>query len=182
MNDRRVPATASTPTVQPSAQQYHAWHTTGATTSTSARSRGCSSRSGRRRTHGYLLDAILNIYNFAEDPVLREKAGMILDLDFADYAQQELNDIWGGAKSRSFPANSYERRRRHHDQLRRPRCSGPASAMRQPRAHARDQWLHARHRSCRRSRPIRRDGAASPTSPAGPVTATTAATSTTTGT
>ena len=58
--------------------------------------------------HGYLIDAILNIYNFAEDPVLRKKAGMVLDLDFADYAQQQLHNIWGGAKSRSYPANSYQ--------------------------------------------------------------------------
>jgi len=32
---------------------------------------------------------------------------MVLDLDFADYAQQRLNNIWGGAKSRSYPVDSY---------------------------------------------------------------------------
>ena len=55
---------------------------------------------------GYTLGAILNIYNFAEDPILRKKAGMILDLDFADYAQQNYNGILGGAKSRSYPNDS----------------------------------------------------------------------------
>src|SRR6185437_5415503 len=55
---------------------------------------------------GYTLGAILNIYNFASDPILRKKAGMILDLDFADYAQQNYNGILGGAKSRSYPNDS----------------------------------------------------------------------------
>ena len=57
--------------------------------------------------HVYTIEPILNIYDFANDPVLRKKAEMILDLDFADYAQQSLNNIWGGAKSRSYPADSY---------------------------------------------------------------------------
>jgi hypothetical protein len=58
--------------------------------------------------HGYTLDAILNIYNFAQDPVLRQKAGMLLDIDFADFAQQELKHVWGGAKSRSYVPSSYD--------------------------------------------------------------------------
>src|SRR5437879_1777234 len=33
---------------------------------------------------------------------------MILYLDFADYAQQQLENVWGGAKSRSYPVNSYD--------------------------------------------------------------------------
>jgi hypothetical protein len=70
--------------------------------------RGLFIEVGSPTYHYYLLDAILNIYNFAEDPMLRKKAGMVLDLDFADYAQQQLNNVWGGAKSRSYPANSYE--------------------------------------------------------------------------
>ena len=91
------------------AQQYAGVaRTTGASTSTSAPSTACSSKSARRPTHGYTLGAILNIYNFAEDPILRKKAGMILDLDFADYAQQNYNGILGGAKSRSYPDDSYD--------------------------------------------------------------------------
>ena len=34
---------------------------------------------------------------------------MVLDLDFADFAQQELNNVWGGAKSRPYPPSSYDR-------------------------------------------------------------------------
>src|SRR5262249_7710538 len=57
---------------------------------------------------GYTMQAILNIYNFALDATLRAKAGMFLDLVFADFAQQSLHHVAGGAKSRSYPRDSYE--------------------------------------------------------------------------
>jgi hypothetical protein len=90
------------------AQQYQAWHDHWSEYFDEVAKRGLFIEVGSPTYHTYLLDAILNVYNFAEDPILRKKAGMVLDLDFADYAQQSLHNIWGGAKSRSYPANSYE--------------------------------------------------------------------------
>ena len=90
------------------AQQYQAWRAHWSTYFDEVAKRGLFIEVGSPVYHSYLVDAILNIYNFAEDPILRKKAGMVLDLDFADYAQQALNNIWGGAKSRSYPADSYE--------------------------------------------------------------------------
>ena len=57
---------------------------------------------------GYTIEAILDIFDFADDPVLRAKARMILDLEFADVAQQSLNGVFAGAKSRSYPVDSVD--------------------------------------------------------------------------
>jgi hypothetical protein len=99
----QVYADGSTP-----AQQYQAWHDHWSNYFDERAKRGLFVEVASPTYHGYTLQAILNIYNFAEDPVLRRKAGMILDLDFADYAQQQLQNVWGGAKSRSYPVNSYD--------------------------------------------------------------------------
>jgi len=90
------------------AQQYQAWRDHWSRYFDQRAKQGLFVEVGSPTYHGYLVDAILNIYNFAEDPILRKKAGMVLDLDFADYAQQKLNNIWGGAKSRSYPMDSYD--------------------------------------------------------------------------
>ena len=99
----KVYADGSTP-----AQQYQAWHDHWSNYFDERAKRGLFVEVGSPTYHGYTLQAILNIYNFAEDPVLRRKAGMILDLDFADYAQQQLQNVSGGAKSRSYPVDSYD--------------------------------------------------------------------------
>lgn len=46
--------------------------------------------------------AIQNIRDFAEDPVLRKKAEMLLDLSYAIMAQETLKGVRGGAKSRAY--------------------------------------------------------------------------------
>jgi hypothetical protein len=89
------------------AKQYQAWHGYWMHYFDEKAKRGMFIEAGSPGYHGYTLDAILNIYNFAEDPVLRQKAGMILDIDFADFAQQELQHVWGGGRSRSYPSDSY---------------------------------------------------------------------------
>jgi len=89
------------------AQQYTAWHDHWSHYFDERAKRGMFVEAGAPSYHGYTIDAILNIYNFADDPVLRQKAGMVLDLDFADFAQQELRNVWGGAKSRSYTASSF---------------------------------------------------------------------------
>ncbi len=88
-------------------QQYQAWRSRWSKYFDEGAKRGLFIEAGAPTYHGYTLQAIFNIYNFAEDPVLRKKAGMYLDLDFADYAQQQLKNVWGGAKSRSYPVDSY---------------------------------------------------------------------------
>jgi len=89
------------------AQQYKAWHDHWSNFFDERAKRGMFVESAAPSYHGYTLSAILNIYNFAEDPVLRQKAGMILDIDFADFALQQLKHVWGGAKSRSYVPSSY---------------------------------------------------------------------------
>jgi hypothetical protein len=90
------------------AEQYTAWHDHWSNYFDERAKKGLFIEKGSPSYHGYTLQAILNIYNFADDPVLRKKAEMILDLDFADYAQQEFNGVWAGPKSRSYPADSYD--------------------------------------------------------------------------
>jgi hypothetical protein len=90
------------------AQQLKAWHDHWSNFFDERAKRGLFVEDAAPSYHGYTLDAILNIYNFADDPVLRLKANMLLDLDFADFAQQELNNVWGGAKSRSYTVSSYD--------------------------------------------------------------------------
>jgi hypothetical protein len=101
----KVYADGSTPL-----QQYQKWREHWSNYFDDRAKRGLFVEAGSPAYHGYTLQAILNIYNFAEDDALRKKAGMFLDLDFADFAQQQLRNVWGGAKSRSYPADSYDGR------------------------------------------------------------------------
>jgi hypothetical protein len=88
------------------AQQYAVWKSHWNQYFDARARHGMFIETGAPTYKGYTLSAIINIYNFAEDPILRKKAGMILDLDFADYALQNYNGILGGAKSRSYPNDS----------------------------------------------------------------------------
>jgi hypothetical protein len=90
------------------AQHYKAWHDHWSKYLDERAKRGLFIETAAPTYHAYTIGAIVNIYDFAEDPILRRKAGMVLDLDFADYAQQQLHNIWGGAKSRSYPGDSYD--------------------------------------------------------------------------
>lgn len=46
--------------------------------------------------------AIQNIRDFAEDPIIRKKAEMVLDVSYALIAQETINGVRGGAKSRVY--------------------------------------------------------------------------------
>jgi hypothetical protein len=46
---------------------------------------------------------MLSLHDFARDPVLRRKAGMMLDYLFADFAAEHLRGNYGGAHSRDYP-------------------------------------------------------------------------------
>lgn len=88
-------------------QQYWRWHDRWSAWFDERAKRGLLVEVGSPTYLGYTIQAILNIYNFAEDPVLRKKAEMFLDLVFADFAVRQLHNVWGGAKCRSYPADSY---------------------------------------------------------------------------
>lgn len=59
----------------------------------------------------YTLEALLNLRDFAEDPILRRKADMFLDLVFANFAEETLGVQRGGPKTRTkeehFHDNEY---------------------------------------------------------------------------
>lgn len=55
-------------------------------------------------TYGkWFLPELINIHDFADDPVLRRKMEMLLHLACADWAIDQLNGIRGGAKTRVYP-------------------------------------------------------------------------------
>ena len=47
------------------------------------------------------IEAFLNLRDFAEDPVLRRKAAMFLDLIFANMAEETMGSVRGGPKTRT---------------------------------------------------------------------------------
>ena len=54
----------------------------------------------------YTLQGWYNYYDFAENQTLRKIAGMTLDLWWADWAESQLNSVWGGGKSRVYAKDS----------------------------------------------------------------------------
>lgn len=60
----------------------------------------------------YTIEALFNLRDFAEDPVLRRKADMFLDLVFANFAEETLGSVRGGPKTRTkeegFEARYYD--------------------------------------------------------------------------
>jgi len=54
------------------------------------------------------ISALLNLHDFAEDPVLRKKAEMYLDLTYAVLAEETLLTTRGGSKSRVKVGHEYD--------------------------------------------------------------------------
>jgi hypothetical protein len=52
------------------------------------------------------LKAIYSLYDFSDDPVLRQRAGHFLTLFWAMWAEQQLDAVAGGAKTRCYPASA----------------------------------------------------------------------------
>ncbi|MFZ5830448.1 MAG: hypothetical protein ACOY3P_10185 [Planctomycetota bacterium] len=48
------------------------------------------------------LKGIYNIYDFADDPELKRRAGMLLDLFWALWAQEQIDGVLGGGKARVY--------------------------------------------------------------------------------
>lgn len=51
----------------------------------------------------YTLNCWLNLYDFAEDPELKNAADMLLDIYWADWALEQLDGQRGGSRHRSYP-------------------------------------------------------------------------------
>jgi hypothetical protein len=49
----------------------------------------------------YTVEALFNLRDFAQDPILRRKADMFLDLVFANFAEETLGAVRGGPKTRT---------------------------------------------------------------------------------
>jgi len=61
-------------------------------------------------TYGkWLLPELVNLYEFADDPVLRRKMEMLLHLTWADWAADQLGGMRGGGKSRSYQGRYSQR-------------------------------------------------------------------------
>lgn len=50
--------------------------------------------------NSFTLKGVYNLYDFADDPVLRDLAGQLLTLYYASWAQEQLGGVRGGGKSR----------------------------------------------------------------------------------
>jgi len=57
---------------------------------------------------GHTLNFFQNIYDFSDDPELKKLAGMFLDLVWAEWAQDQLGGVRGGAKTRWNRYNGYD--------------------------------------------------------------------------
>lgn len=60
------------------------------------------------------VEAIVNLYDFAEDPILSKKAEMVMDLHFANAAEESLLNTHGGPKSRTKNPMAYDATFRGH--------------------------------------------------------------------
>ena len=74
-----------------------AW-TTGASGSISAPEGGCSRRTAQA-IENYTLEALFNLRDFAEDPILRRKADMFLDLFSPTLPKNVWGSVRGGPKT-----------------------------------------------------------------------------------
>lgn len=70
--------------------------------------RGQFVEAGSPSYQGDSINAIFNIRDFAEDPVLRRKAEMYLDLTYAVIAEETLRTTRGGPKSRVKVGHEYD--------------------------------------------------------------------------
>ena len=59
----------------------------------------------------YTLTSVYNLHDFAPDPAVRDTARKVLDLYWADWAEDQIDGVRGGGKSRVYQGN-YARRGR----------------------------------------------------------------------
>ena len=54
----------------------------------------------------HTLKGIFDLYEFADDPILKQRAGMLLDLWFAAWAEEQIDGVRGGGKTRVYQGDS----------------------------------------------------------------------------
>lgn len=87
-------------------QQYDAWTAYANEYLRQRAKKGLCIELGSATYTKYTLQGWYNYYDFAEDQQLRKIAGMTLDLWWADWAESQINSVWGGGKSRVYTKNS----------------------------------------------------------------------------
>jgi len=83
-------------------QQYEAWTEFFKEYLRERAKRGLLLEIGSHTYSKYTLQGWYNFYDFAADAVLRARAGMLLDLWWADWAQDQIDGVRGGGKIRVY--------------------------------------------------------------------------------
>lgn len=116
-------------------EQYHAWRNYVSDWIDERAKRGLFVEAASPSYQPHTMNAIFNIRDFAEDPVLQRKAEMLLDLIYATMAEETLLTTRGGPKSRLKDSHEYREVSDHgYDLLfdapgRQFRALGPRSLM-----------------------------------------------------
>ncbi|TFG37511.1 MAG: hypothetical protein E4H44_05170 [Candidatus Aminicenantes bacterium] len=87
-------------------QQYEAWTAYVTQYLRQRAMKGLCIELGTATYTKYTLQGWYNYYDFAEDKELKKVAGMVLDLWWADWAESQINSVWGGGKSRVYKDDS----------------------------------------------------------------------------
>lgn len=54
-----------------------------------------------------VINTMYACYDFSDDPVLKRRAGQLLELYWAQWAEQQINGVTGGAMTRCYPEKTY---------------------------------------------------------------------------
>lgn len=84
------------------AQQHAAWSAYLKTYCAERARKGFFVEVGSQGYNAVTLKGLYNVRDFAEDPVLRERASSLLDLFWATWAQEQIGGVLGGGKSRIY--------------------------------------------------------------------------------
>ena len=87
---------------RPPAEHYAAWTEYLKTWLTERARKGMFVEVASDGYNSATLKGIYNIYDFADDPELKRRAGMLLDLFWALWAQEQIDGVLGGGKSRIY--------------------------------------------------------------------------------
>lgn len=83
-------------------QQYEAWTAYAIEYLRQRAMKGLCIEIGTPTYTKYTLQGWYNYYDFAENKELKKISGMVLDLWWADWAESQINGVWGGGKSRVY--------------------------------------------------------------------------------
>ena len=83
-------------------EHYHAWNEYAKEYLTERAKKGMFIEMMSVGYNTVLLKGIFNFYDFAEDPELKRRTGLFLDLYFAYWGQEQIDGIAGGGKARIY--------------------------------------------------------------------------------